>query len=651
MATISKESLAQFWLNTFPISSNYESISFSDSKAVQNLLEFVSDNSEEKKIFDIINGYIQETQPRKFLKTTAPKNSSPKRQRAKKNSLINIDPKLLRFNVHIDVVEILDYDEEVQTVVDTIVEDRSIENLSSMLNESDSNIIAKRFQKLIYPWLIDVSFQISNDIFSIIVELMNKNPDEFFLSCFVPWLNNQHVSTDNINLFLSNLFTQLTNISDRCTLCSYLCQNSTCPFNDNELCIISKWFDCKEFYFSSDLLNILPEKIATSAKIFSDSLPFAKVLHKVLIKCTENNHIITNEQRFILKQASNNKIFSIILSQYLSIIIIMFLVTFYSICILSCYAGILPSGTQNSHKARVLDLPLSQQEHFTDTNHDEKVEHNTAYDHEAFLGVEEAKKFEKLSVEESTKRLGALFDRIDKDHNGTVTKQELKDWIKSVQTRYITDDVERQWKQMNNDSNNAISWDEYDKTTYYALYDNTPEPDQVTEQYLRLQKKDRRRFTKADEDGNGSLNKNEFADFIHPEQSPRMKDLVITETIEDMDANKDGFISLEEFLHDIWDSTENNNTVEPEWVQTERENFLAYRDLDHDKKLNRKEVELWLMPVDYDNIEAETSHLFREADKDQDNQLTKEEILDKHDVFVGSQATDWGAELRVHQDL
>ena len=62
-----------------------------------------------------------------------------------------------------------------------------------------------------------------------------------------------------------------------------------------------------------------------------------------------------------------------------------------------------------------------------------------------------------------------LFDRIDKDHNGTITKQELKDWIKSVQTRYITDDVERQWKQMNNDSNNEISWDEYDQTTYYAL--------------------------------------------------------------------------------------------------------------------------------------------------------------------------------------
>jgi len=130
-----------------------------------------------------------------------------------------------------------------------------------------------------------------------------------------------------------------------------------------------------------------------------------------------------------------------------------------------------------------------------------------------------------------------------------------------------------------------------------------------------------------------------------------MKDLVITETIEDIDKNKDGFISVEEFISDMWDSTENNNTVEPDWIKTERENFRNYRDLDHDGKMNRKEVELWLMPNDYDNIQAETLHLFREADKNQDDQLTKEEVLDKYDVFVGSQATDYGAELKIHDDL
>ena len=44
------------------------------------------------------------------------------------------------------------------------------------------------------------------------------------------------------------------------------------------------------------------------------------------------------------------------------------------------------------------------------------------------------------------------------------------------------------------------------------LDDDIPEPKQVTDQYLRLQKKDRRRFLKADENRNGGLNKREFAD-------------------------------------------------------------------------------------------------------------------------------------------
>lgn len=44
---------------------------------------------------------------------------------------------------------------------------------------------------------------------------------------------------------------------------------------------------------------------------------------------------------------------------------------------------------------------LSEEEHYGD-GHD----HNTQYDHEAFLGKEEAKKFNELSKEDARKRLG-----------------------------------------------------------------------------------------------------------------------------------------------------------------------------------------------------------------------------------------------------
>lgn len=49
---------------------------------------------------------------------------------------------------------------------------------------------------------------------------------------------------------------------------------------------------------------------------------------------------------------------------------------------------------------------LSDQDHYVDSNNDQKMEHNVDYDHEAFLGKDEADKFKQLSVEESKERLG-----------------------------------------------------------------------------------------------------------------------------------------------------------------------------------------------------------------------------------------------------
>jgi hypothetical protein len=123
MATISKETIAQFWFNSFPISTNYEYFSFSDSTIVQNLLKFVSEKNEDKKIFDIINDSIQQTKPKKIIRTITTKISSPKRRRSAKNTLTNIDTSRLRFSINIEVIENLDYEEEeIPTAIATKIE-------------------------------------------------------------------------------------------------------------------------------------------------------------------------------------------------------------------------------------------------------------------------------------------------------------------------------------------------------------------------------------------------------------------------------------------------------------------------------------------------------------------------------------------------
>ena len=49
--------------------------------------------------------------------------------------------------------------------------------------------------------------------------------------------------------------------------------------------------------------------------------------------------------------------------------------------------------------------------------------------------------------------------------------------------------------------------------------------------------------------------------------------------------------------------------------------------------------------------QVETRHLIGEADENSDGVLTKEEIVEKLDLFVGSQATDFGDILLRHDEF
>lgn len=60
--------------------------------------------------------------------------------------------------------------------------------------------------------------------------------------------------------------------------------------------------------------------------------------------------------------------------------------------------------------------------------------------------------------------------------------------------------------------------------------------------------KDKKRWAAADVDGDGLLSKEEFVSFLHPEESDHMKDIVVYETMEDMDTDNDNKISMDEYI-------------------------------------------------------------------------------------------------------
>ncbi|KAM4635818.1 reticulocalbin-3 isoform 2-T2 [Polymixia lowei] len=282
----------------------------------------------------------------------------------------------------------------------------------------------------------------------------------------------------------------------------------------------------------------------------------------------------------------------------------------------------------------------------SDHAHDDA--HDFQYDHEAFLGKEEAKTFDQLTPEESKAKLAKIVDRIDMDKDGFVSHGELHYWIKHRQRRYIEENVNKHWKEYDQNSDDKIAWEEYKNTTYGYYMDE--EFDDVDDKatYRAMLIRDERRFKTADRDGDGIATRDEFTAFLHPEEFDHMKGVVVHETMGDIDKNGDGKVDIDEYIGDMF--TPQDGESEPEWVLTERKHFREFRDTNKDGYLDDGEVAHWILPGEIDHADNEAKHLIHETDTNKDDKITKKEILANWNMFVGSQATNYGEDLTKRHD-
>jgi Ca2+-binding EF-hand superfamily protein len=220
-------------------------------------------------------------------------------------------------------------------------------------------------------------------------------------------------------------------------------------------------------------------------------------------------------------------------------------------------------------------------------------------------------------------------EQVAKD--GFITADELSKWIEHTQKRFVNSDSEKMHEYNDVDKDGAVTWDEYVKVTYTD--DKEGDPKQKEESKAR----DEPRFKLADKNGDKKLDKDEFNAFLHPEHHEHMKPLIVKETIHDVDKDKDGFISYEEYMNDMWPVDQRpKNGSEPDWVKTTQKQFHEKRDANKDGKLDDAEVKAWVLPDVDEHVDLEAKHLIKEADADKDGKITKEEMLEKWDVFVGS---------------
>lgn len=301
---------------------------------------------------------------------------------------------------------------------------------------------------------------------------------------------------------------------------------------------------------------------------------------------------------------------------------------------------------------------LSEQEHYNKDG-----QHNTEYDHEAFLGKQK-KTFDQLTLEESKERLGKIVDKIDKDKDGKITKEELGEWIKFTKDQHNEETIDKKWKDViarlqkvmsrkdassakTVDPDGAITWEDHNEVSYGGK----PE-EELDDMYKGQVKIEKRRWKMADLDQDGKLSREEFSAFYHPWEHEQTHDAVVQETIEDMDKDKDGVLSLKEYLDEVHPRDEKDLTKEQMAQKKADENYFhTNRDINKDGVMDKEEVKEWMFPSNYDAVKSEVSHLIYHADTDKDTMLTKEEILNNHKYFVGSKATNYGKDLTRHEEF
>lgn len=307
-----------------------------------------------------------------------------------------------------------------------------------------------------------------------------------------------------------------------------------------------------------------------------------------------------------------------------------------SICLLAAAALSVPTQEKRVH----------HQADLSDRAHDDS--HGFQYDHKAFLGKEEAKTFDQLTPEESKDKLAMIVVRIDTDKDGYISHAELHHWIKHRQRRYIEENVNKHWKDYDKNQDGKIGWEEYKNTTYSFYLDEEFDDVEDKATYRSMLTRDERRFKTADRDGDGIATREEFTAFLHPEEFDYMKDLVVQETMEDIDKNGDGKIDINEYIGDMF--SPESGEREPDWVQTERKHFHEFRDTNKDGYLHNAEVAHWVLPGEVDHADNEAKHLIHETDTDKDQKITKKEILANWNMFVGSQVTNYGEDLTKRHD-
>ncbi|XP_045808719.1 calumenin-A [Trifolium pratense] len=236
----------------------------------------------------------------------------------------------------------------------------------------------------------------------------------------------------------------------------------------------------------------------------------------------------------------------------------------------------------------------------------------------------------------TTLRLYILFPLLDrKPKDGFIGFDELESWIIQRAMERLDYDTQVELDSMDMNGDLAVSFKEY-----LPHISKNEEKNNMTQGEAEWWME---RFNIADYDHDGILNFTELRDFLHPEdsQNHEMLTWMVRDKLKHMDDLEiDGKLNFNEFEEHVYSTYESYMDFETNGgdVPNAKDKF-AELDVNNDQFLSPEEllpIVPYLYPGEIAYAKYYTSYLMNEADDDEDERLTLQEMLNHESVFYNT---------------
>ncbi|XP_076803700.1 reticulocalbin-2-like [Clavelina lepadiformis] len=305
------------------------------------------------------------------------------------------------------------------------------------------------------------------------------------------------------------------------------------------------------------------------------------------------------------------------------------------------------------------DITASKEPAHHHKDHLGNTEHDVNFDRKVLLQDAEERMEEalsKLTSSEQKERLKKLVEKkIDLNHDGFVSWKELEEWTLKAFNEFETEETREEFPLLDVDDDGNVTWEEFVSFTYGSDFNEDFEefkrPDsEAWKSFVESYKHNKKMFEAADQqEPMKSLDKFEYIAFKHPRFTRKTRDVFIDDVLQKSDLNQDGGIDLKEFLAHY---QKNSDGEDPDWTIVETDKFKEELDVNHDNLLTGNEIMNWMASDNIEEAREEADHLISECDTNGDSKLTINEILSNKELWMESDATDYGKRLvRIHDEF